>query len=297
MVDQAKRVDFLLIGAQKSGTTALYRYLTAHPRIYMPAAKEVEFFSDESRYERGLDWYWDSYFSGAPVESIKGEATTHYMMYPAVPARIRKCLPNVRLLAILRNPIERAYSHYRMSRMRGLDERSFERAVHELLDSPPDAPDPTYDYVRFGEYAAILRRYFDVFGGENLRVLFYEELETSPASVVREAFEFLGADPEFEPPNLGERYNVGGSARFPRLSKLAIRVVGRLQRTPVVERVVTRDRYEAFKFWTRTELSVKREAEPGPNARTRSVLVDHYRAGVGELATLLGTKPPWPELE
>jgi len=290
-------VDFIVIGAQKSGTTALYRYLVAHPEIYMPAAKEVEFFNDDGRYARGIEWYLREYFAAAPEGAVKGEASTHYMMYPAVPERIRSAFPEARLVAVLRNPIDRAYSHYRMSStMRGRDARDFRRAVEEAAAvDPASPPDPDHDYLRFGEYGRILGRYLDRFERGQLAVFFAEELAEAPARVMAELYAFLGVDAAFCPPNLGRRYNVSGERWLPGLDAWARRQAGRVKRSRLLGRFVSRDRFEAFKFWTFTELAVRRREDPGPDADTRRFLARYFERDVRALRAIVDRDPPWPD--
>lgn len=122
--------DFLIIGAQKGGTTSLYTYLCQHPRVVGASRIEVHFF--DLAYDKG--WWW--YRSHFPVHVFRrgerivtGEASPYYIFHPLVPERVRKDLPNVKLVAILRNPVDRAYSHYQHVRRNGREPLSFEEAI------------------------------------------------------------------------------------------------------------------------------------------------------------------------
>jgi LPS sulfotransferase NodH len=295
--DVKRTIDFLLIGAQKSGTTSLWKHIAAHPEIFVPATKEVEFFSDPRRFERGVEWYWDVFFSDAPESACKGEATTQYMMFPEVPARIRDAFPDVKLLALLRNPIDRAYSHYRMSVMRGYETRSFEDCVDALLARPEDeAPDIHGDYLRFGEYGRILGGYLRHFDAERLCVVFTETLEADPGRLTSSVYEFLGVDSSFRPRNLSKRFNVSGDRVPPTVGKSLRRAVGRARRLPLLDRLISQDRYEAFKFWTRTELNVRGRRDPGPGPTSRARLADFFAPDVQKLRHQLSIETPWPEL-
>lgn len=290
-------VDFLLIGAQKSATTSLYRYLGAHPQIYTSVAKETEFFSRADRFERGLDWYLTEYFTDAPTASVTGEASTHYMMYPEVPERIHRHLPDVRLIAVLRNPIDRAYSHYRMMRMRGQEDRPFHSAIQTALRQPTDAPiDERRDYVRLGEYGRILHPFLDRFSRSQLLVVFTEELASQPEATLQRVFQYLNVDHTFVPGSIGNRYNVGGTERATRLVELVRRIAGRVRRNPLLGQVFTESRYAAFKFWTRTELGIRRTEDEGPSPQLRRLLARHFRPDVARLEDLLELEVPWPEL-
>ena len=291
------RIDFLLIGAQKSGTTSLWKHIAAHPQIFVPATKEVEFFSNPQRFEQGLDWYWNTYFAGAPDAACKGEATTQYMMFPEVPRRIHDTFPNVKLLALLRNPIDRAYSHYRMSVMRGYETRSFEDCV-DALQSPSDRGDGVLDihrdYFRFGEYGRIFESYLEHFDTGQFNLVFTETLDADPARLTRNVYEFLGVDPEFYPDNLRKRFNVSGERSMPAVAENLRRAVGRARRLPILNRMISQDRYEAFKFWTRTELNVRSTPDSGPDAKLRVRLANHFAPDVVQLRRQFGIETPWP---
>jgi len=112
-VELKRNVDFLVIGAQKSGTTSLFKYLQRHPELYLPPSKEINFFVNASKFPRGLDWYIETYFRGADEDKLWGEVCPSYIGYTSAPANIYANCPDVKLVAILRNPIDRAYSHYR----------------------------------------------------------------------------------------------------------------------------------------------------------------------------------------
>lgn len=291
-------IDFLLIGAQKSGTTSLWKHIAAHPQIFVPATKEVEFFSDPQRFEQGLDWYWNTYFSGAPDAACKGEATTQYMMFPEVPGRIHDTFPRVKLLALLRNPIDRAYSHYRMSVMRGYETRSFEDCVDTLQsrsDGGDGALDIHRDYLRFGEYGRILEGYLARFDAGQFNVVFTEMLEADPARLTRNVYEFLGVDTDYCPDNLRKRFNVSGERSKPAVAENLRRAVGRARRLPILNRMISQDRYEAFKFWTRTELNVRSTADSGPDAKLRDRLATHFASDVDQLRRQFDIETPWPE--
>src|SRR5688572_14326389 len=112
----ARLPDFLIVGAMRSGTTSLHKYLQAHPDVFVASGKEVHFF--DRRYGRGLDWY-RSRFAGVTTERVVGEATPAYMYDENAIARIAHDLPDARLIVVLRNPVDRAYSHYWRNRSRG----------------------------------------------------------------------------------------------------------------------------------------------------------------------------------
>jgi hypothetical protein len=289
-------VDFIVIGAQKSGTTSLFRYLRAHPQIYMPTAKELEFFSNDRRYAKGLDWYAHQYFASASNGALCGEASTHYMMYPKTPERIRVFLPEVKLIALLRNPIDRAYSHYRMSVERGRETRSFAEMVAESLGKPAftEPVDENFDYLSFGQYGAILGRYLECFDRERIAVFFTDDMVRAPRRFIAEVYSFLGVNAGFLPDNIGRKYNVGGSKIVPGLDQRVRMVLRWFWRRGWFRRAVGRTNYEAMIFWTFTNFNVRRSDDPGPSLDMRRMLARRYYADdVARLASDFRVKPPW----
>src|SRR5581483_11050016 len=127
------KLDFLIIGAMKAGTTSLHRYLAGHPGLYLLPEKEVPYFCNEEYRARGWDWYAREFFSQAPPDKLRGKSTPQYMAREGMATRIHAEMPRVRLIALLRNPVERAYSQYKMEVKRAGEKRSFLAAVGEEL--------------------------------------------------------------------------------------------------------------------------------------------------------------------
>ena len=128
-------LDFVVIGASKSGTTSLFRYLRTHPAIFIPASKDVPFFSADKWLDRGWAAIRQEEFCGAPADARWGTVTPRYMEDPRVPKRIQRLMPEIKLVALLRNPIDRALSQFRQQVRRGKESRSFEEATFELMRS------------------------------------------------------------------------------------------------------------------------------------------------------------------
>jgi len=218
-----KNLDFLVIGAQKAGTTSLFEYVRHHPGLHLPSEKEVSYFNLESRVARGWEWYLDWVFADAPRDRPWGTFSTFYMdaavgREDTVPRRIREAAPDVKLIAIVRDPVERAISHHRMSVMKRLEGRSFEQAIDELLEDGALTearlgPTEANSYITRGEYGRAIGNFLEVFPREQVLVIFAEDLDRDPAAVLREIFSFVGVDAEFVPPNVGERYRRAGEQR------------------------------------------------------------------------------------
>jgi len=289
-------VDFLVIGAQKSATTSLFRYLSAHPSIYMPPEKELDFFSDDERVARGLPFYLREYFSRGDPGRRWGEASPSYMASPRTPERIARLLPDARLVAILRNPVTRALSHWRMARGRSLEDRAFAESVAALAAHGPAHerdPDPERDYLALGEYGRILSRYLDHFDPSRLLVLFAEDLAWDVAGQLRRAYRFLDVAADFRSPVFERRFHVTGEKRWGALRGLLDSAAAkRLAHGVVPERWLRR-----WNHWILTEFATDATPPEPIDRETRERLRRHFRADVERLETLLGRPAPWPDFE
>jgi hypothetical protein len=202
--------DFLVIGAQKAGTTSLYHYLTQFTDVRRASQKELHFF--DVHHARGERWYRSQFpVTSAERTWITGEATPSYLSHPAAPERVVALVPQVRLVALLRNPVERAYSHFHHSRARGTEPlEDFERALELEAERTDGASAPldgngqrrrdveVHSYVRRSTYAPQLRRWIDVFPASSLLLVTAEELFADPAQVVQRVRLHLGLAPSAE---------------------------------------------------------------------------------------------------
>jgi hypothetical protein len=195
--------DFVIIGAQRGGTTSLHAYLGAHPQVETPATKELHFITD--RHERGLDWYLGQFPAELALDVITGEATPYALFHPLAPRRLREIAPAARLIALLRNPVDRAYSHYILERSGGHETLDFAAALdaeQKRLDGEEArlTREPTYasaphkhaSYLARGDYARQLERWFAVFPREQILVLRSEDLYERSAETFAHVAQFLG---------------------------------------------------------------------------------------------------------
>jgi len=185
-------------GAGKSGTTSLYYYLRQHPEIDMAPMKEVHYFSQY--YDRGIEWYLSQFDHCEPVK-IRGEFSTSYMLDPLVPQRIAEVVPEAKLLFVLRNPIDRAYSNYWSSIGRGSFDASVQFSEAIRKKSGQEA------FVIPGFYYQHIRRFLEFFDRRQLYLMISEELQTDQLSQLSKCYEFLGVDPSFIP-DATEMYNI-----------------------------------------------------------------------------------------
>ena len=175
--------NFLIIGAEKGGTTWLYEKLRRHPEVYMPSVKELYFFSRDGRFSKTREWY-EKHFEAAPAV---GEATPAYMYDEQAPRRIADTIPDVKLIACLRHPTDRVYSQYWMNRGLGGVDYTFEEAIHEKKKM----------YIGHGLYGEQLDRYFSYFDRDQLLILISEEMFAEPKASLNCISSFLGIDDTF----------------------------------------------------------------------------------------------------
>lgn len=206
---------FFVVGAQRSGTTYLYRILDEHPGIAMarPVWPEPKFFFDDEKYRRGIEWYEATYFAHARDGQRRGEKSVGYLESDVAADRIVAALPEALIVAILRNPVDRAVSNYRFSCDNGLETLPIDEALTADEDARVVRNGEWYvvgdrriganpfAYRRRGHYVDDLNRYADRFGRDRMRVMVFEDTVGSAAAVA-DLYRFLGVDPNFEPETL-----------------------------------------------------------------------------------------------
>ncbi len=306
-----KQLDFIIIGAQKSATTSLFKYLIEHPDIHMPSDKEAPFFSDSNLYKNGWEQFTQQYFKDIPENKLWGTATPQYMGDPRAAQRIAKQNPDVRLIAILRNPIDRTYSHYTMSIRREIEKRNFDKAINDLLNSEhlekyrkETPPEHEKGYIQsknkdnnfycvWSEYGRILSQYREYFTAEQMLVLYMDELLNDPQSSLDKVIHFLGYKTPFTPVNLGKKYHQGGSqVIIPNTWKEAIKqnLIFRFFWNHVPSR--TRGN---INYWYE-QLNIRKNKEiQGPSKKARKLLTKHFSSDIKQLENITQSAVPWPE--
>lgn len=263
--------NFLVIGAAKSGTTSLYRYLGEHPEVYTSPVKEPGFFAFEDSdldFRGPLDGWmkpsvattrskYESYFEDVTVEKAVGESSPAYLYYPHAPARIKRLIPDVRLIALLRNPVERAHSQFLFFIQCNREPLwHFEEALAEEDRRVAENWAWGWHYKRLGFYYEQLRRYFDLFDRSQIKVYLNEDLRFNPADLMRDVYAYLGVDAGFQP-DVSRRHNVTFVPRNetvfkwlkrPNAVKSALRVITppevrrSIRKTPVIRKMMNQRR-------------------------------------------------------
>lgn len=298
MRERAPSPNFFIIGAAKSGTTALYHYLGQHPDVYMCPKKEPNYFNgdagDNSYFEplhplwktwREPTETWEAYldlFSGARGAKVLGEATPWYLYEKSVPERIGKRVPDARLIAVLRHPVDRAYSNFIQCLQDGKEPLGeFAEAFAAADQRRAENWHPFWRYRDVGFYSAQLKRYLSIFGPEQVRVYLYEDLGADAVAMSRDVFEFLGLDRGFAP-DVSIRYKASGVPKSRGVQLLLsrphpLRRLGRKLLPPAARRRLFVELQRA-NLWKAPPLA----------SGLRRELVEAYREDIGELQELIG---------
>jgi hypothetical protein len=194
-----ERLDFILAGAQKSGTTALHYFLSRHPHITMGNRQEMHFFDNEEIFSRPVDYeLLHQHFRPVPPSTIAGECTPIYMYWKPAMERIWKYNPKIKLLIILRNPVDRAFAHWNMQRFKGREPLDFLDAVREEENRALEAAPlqlRRFSYVDRGFYAEQLERVLKFFPQEQVKIIKFEEFRDKKSETLNAMFRFLGVGP------------------------------------------------------------------------------------------------------
>ena len=208
------KVDFFIVGAPKSGTTSLYHYLNEHPEISMSSQKEPDYFSDADIQNEGMYYgknridtikKYHSLFDNNSESKLKGEASVSYLFYKNIPQKIKTYNTDSKIIIMLRNPIDRAFSHYLMDYRLGLVSDSFEDII-EQKSVHKDAKLFYQQYIELSEYANQVKRYLDVFDRREILFIEYEYLKMDVLGIVKKTYLFLGVNQAYEP-DVNKKHN------------------------------------------------------------------------------------------
>ena len=207
------KVDFFIVGAPKAGTTSLYHYLNEHPQVEMSSQKEPDYFSDKAIHQQGmyygknrvntLDKYESLFVQKESV--VYGEGSVSYLFYDNVAEDIKKYNPNAKIIIMLRNPIERAFSHYLMDYRLGLVRDSFENIITKK-SKHKNAHLFYQQYIEVSKYANQIQRYLDFFEKENILFIDYEDFKKNVSKTVDQVYDFLNISTEFSA-DINTKYN------------------------------------------------------------------------------------------
>ncbi|UVS68367.1 sulfotransferase family protein [Nitrososphaera viennensis] len=283
--------NFFIVGAHKGGTTSLYEYLTQVPDIYMSKMKEPHFFAPNvqptSKFPykviRSEQKYLDLFKDGETKLAV-GEASTSYLWDPKSPHLISEKIPNAKIIMILRDPVTRAFSHYLMSFRGGVETLPFYDALVKDYALQRKGFGISNLYIELGFYSEQVKKYLEIFGKENVKILIFEEFIQNTEHSVIDTLKFLRIQSKV-PNNIDTAYN---SFFVPRnnlvLSLLRNRAVSALAGTLPTSLI----------DWLRgNKLLFKKTGKPQISAKERQFLTEIYRDDVAALSSILGRRLPW----
>ncbi len=296
-------IDFIVVGVQKGGTTSLHRYLSAHPEIFMPENKELDYFSNDSNYTKGIKYYLSLFSNAQDGESVKGEASPQYMLYDNVPERISSDMPDVKIIMCLRNPIDRAFSQYRMSKRRGIEKRTFCEAVDQQLIDRPANDDELFkvkdtEYLAPGEYGRIYTNFLKHFSRENITIIYSDDLLNNKEETLKIILSFLGLDFSIPLDILDKEYHIGGKQRIPGAFlwlKKASKKHTTLKR--IIFLLFKRNTIHSLLHKFETEWNMTEKSNADINADTRNKLKSYYYNDIQLLEKITQTTIPWKEFK
>jgi hypothetical protein len=306
-----KLPNFFIVGAPKAGTTSLYAYLDQHPQIYLSPLKEPHFFSAEFRPDNfevearprvatemkalaaylagdlrakkfgGFVTAWEDYlrlFRNATDEVALGEATPVYLWSPTAARNIAARVPHAKVVMILRDPVERAFSQYLQMLAAGATRRSFRAEIDACLRSTSRKLDAAWSMLEFGLYYEQVTRYLREFPPARVHVALYDDLQRAPQRLLAQVFEFLAVDVGFAP-DLSRRHH---EPAVPKLATAAywLKKAGVWPRARAMLPAALRTKMRSLLARPRADLEMRPE--------DRAFLADYYRDDVAKLAALLG---------
>lgn len=293
--------NFVVIGAPKCGTTSLYYYLRQHPDVYLPVQKELHYFSYDQLSENAngpgdkqvlnslcanRDEY-DKHFAAVNGEQAVGDVSPSYLYY-GVQERIRQELGAVKIIAMLRNPVDKAYSQY-MHLVR--DQRETLPFYEALMAEGSRRDQKWSDIWRYAESSLCTERlqaYINSFGRENIHIIIFDEFVADAGSVMRSLFKFLDID-EHAPINTGETYNRTGKAR-------STVVANFLNRPNFIKSFVKRITPDAWRIALRLKVMDANTAEKDQIApQSAQYLQEYFAEDISKLEELMGKKLGWPD--
>ncbi len=287
--------NFFIVGAPRAATSSLYLHLKGHPHVYMPTVKEPHFFAQvelggelDTDYVRSLGQFrreedYLRLFEDAGTSPAVGEASVHYLYDELAPVRIHERIPEAKIIITLRDPVERAYSHYLTTSARGESVgESFRDAIIKDYARPRKVLGQAFLYVESGLYYQGVKRYLNTFGPERVRIYLYDDFVSNTAGVIKDVCRFLGVpflEGRFFDPR--KKYNISGASRsaiVPRLwATHPVRLIeGWLMRgrMPWAVRLVLR--------------RLLRRSAPPIDSKARRFLQSLYRDDIVKLQDLIG---------
>jgi len=281
--------NLFIVGASKSATGTLYVHLSKVPGICMSTIKEPNYFSvkihpgDGELVIRDKKQYL-SLFNIGKDDKIIGEASPEYLADSEAPNLIHQVSPKAKIIIILRDPVERAYSHYFTFVRQGRIKNSFHDEVHLALENKKKGIKSNFGLLEVGLYSEEVKRYLEKFGPKQVKVLIFDEFVKNQKAALEEVLEFLGVDYTYEDFKI-EQYNKFGVARSP----IAQNILRNRKMKYMLEKIIP----QSIRKFGRDKILLKQETKPKMDEEDRKALVNFYKEDVEKLQNILGQRLPW----
>ena len=279
-----KKVDFFIVGAPKAGTTSLYHYLNEHLEIEMSSQKEPDFFSDKSLQKQKLYYAknridtiekYNSLFQREDV-ILRGDASVSYLFYEDVPHKLIQYNPDAKIIIMLRNPIDRAFSHYLMDYGLGLISESFETIIQKQ-SKHKNANLFYQQYIQVSEYAKQIKRYLEVFSKDNIYFIDYEDFKNKTSDIVNSVLMFLAVNDDFQS-YLRKKHNTYTAPK----NRIIRYVYSFVSFRNMLANILPRNLTKIIR-----NLLFRSDKKPKLSDSTRDFLKKHFESDVRELSKLL----------
>ena len=285
--------DFLIVGAQKCGTTSLYYWLREHPSCFLPKIKEPHYFSRFEPWEKLVvsgsiirdEIAYKKLFAEANEGQICGEASPSYLYETGVATRIAEAQPGCRCIIIVRDPVERAYSQYRMNVVGGTETRSFLEAIESSVGKKPTSWSEQNDiYIELSRYGTQLQRYFDAFPRDQILVVTAHTLAADPLEVMKQVSDLLQIEAAWWDSFDFKRHHEGRIPRNPLVKKLLTSTTARAMGRALIPK-------GARPFVAERVLS-KKPPRAEFDLQAREIIWSEIESEIRELERLLGRRLP-----
>jgi hypothetical protein len=270
------KVDFIGVGAQKSATSWIFKCLSEHPDICMPLMKEIHFFSDDVKFNKGMDFY-KNYFKSCKKNKIIGEYSTLYLSNESALLRIKDNFPDVKIIISLRNPIERAFSHFLHIKSKNNSQKNL--SLNNALKKFPEI-------IENGMYEKHVKLILDTFSKNNILILFFDDINKYPRQQIKNIYNFLGVRSNFIPTGINIKYNTSSarlSSAHKTINKLYFlfkkKFIGRL-----IIKILKSIRINSYLFYN---ILSKHNKKPILSNEDREYLVRIYKDDIYNLGILL----------
>ncbi|TKK67978.1 sulfotransferase domain-containing protein [Ilyomonas limi] len=283
--------NFLVIGVEKGGTTWLHAQLKKHPDVFLPPTKEIHFFNKYNSngiahdyFQFGLDWYLE-FFKEYNGQKAIGEVTPMYICDPEAPARIKATLPNVKLIAMLRNPVQRAYSHYWMAKQKSHTTLASFKEVIEQKEPR---------FIERGLYYKQLKTYYELFDPQQILILFSEEVFKNPEYWLAQVCRFLGVDDAYyqNDSSVQEKVFEASAYKSAALLNKQMYLVHKMRRSKALSSVLNWMKRKGFSDRIKKLNTVEKQYEKMPESDAVA-LQQYYCEDLEALSSLLNRALPF----